>query len=286
MKTIVILIITTTLMASCAMDTEIDWNLKPHADMLVVDGAITNEMKQHAFRLTLSNPYFKADEPRAVSDAIVYVSEGNAIYTFSEMADNPGLYKSELEFSAQPSKTYKLTVRLKRAVNGQTEYSSTSTMPAGLDVDSIKCEIYKMPEFRQDNNDKEEKDTTLLAVYYFGKEPDSTPNYYLAKAFRNEQPLMSEAREFLSFENSEKNETHLNVFVKNVAPGDLITFRLYTINRDYFNYLEAIKKMDETGQSGSMSGPPANAVGNIPQALGYFLVSYVSMQKEIAIDKR
>ncbi|NJK97556.1 MAG: DUF4249 family protein [Bacteroidales bacterium] len=151
-------------------------------------------------------------------------------------------------------------------------------MPEGLKIDSIKCELYEMPDMG-DEDTKKEKDTTILAIYYFGDEPEVATNYYLARAYRNSQSLQSNSKEFLTYESHEdKNYTHLVTFGENVIGNDLITFKLYTIDRSYYRYLEAIRNMDQTGMATSLSGPPANAVGNVPNALGYFVVALYQQQ--------
>ena len=158
-------------------------------------------------------------------------------------------------------------------------------------MDSMICEIYSLPESSIDNEDKnKEKDTTILAVYYFGKEPAEAENFYFAMVFRNNKILYTNPKEYTYFSSASQNEsyTHLIGFGKNVAASDTISFRLFTIGRDFYHYLEAVQNMDFSGNAYSMSGPPANSVGNVEggKALGYFLAAYVSEKKVLAVDKR
>lgn len=286
MKTYISIIIFTVLMISCSKDSKIDWDLKPHADLLVVESLLTSDTANHFIHLTLSNPYYDSKDPRTVSEATVFVTEGSKVYSFVESSETKGLYYSTEKFSGKPGKTYDLTIKLKYALNGKDEFKSSAKMPEGLKIDSIKCEIYEMPDL-EDQKDKKEKDTTILAVYYFGGEPKVATNYYLARTYRNSQPLQSNSKEFLTYESHEdKNYTHLATFGKNVSGDDLITFKLYTIDRSYYRYLEAISNMDQTGMATSLSGPPANAVGNVPNALGYFVVAFVSKATASAEDLR
>lgn len=290
MKTYIYLMVAALTMVSCGMETELDWELKKHPDMLVVEGAITSDTLQHYIHLTLSGSYYDSKEPRAVSEANVYVTTGDKVYTFTEKADNPGYYFSDEEFSGQPDKTYNLFIKLKNEINGVSEYKSTATMPLGMKLDSIECEIYEYPEFEfddEDDDELEEKDTTYLAIYYFGDEPTSLTNYYMAKTYRNEAPLQDNAREFFYNETYKSTDkTHLAIYVRNAAQDDTISFRLYTISYNYYMYLNAIRSINQTGMAMSMAGPPANAVGNIPNALGYFVVAYVSTQSDVAEDLR
>lgn len=290
MKTHIYLIVAATLLISCGIDPEINWELQKHPDMLVVEGGITSDTVQHCIHLTLSGSYYDSSEPKAVSEANVYVTEGDKVYTFSEKADSPGYYFSDTKFAGQPNKTYNLFIKLKSEINGFSEYKSTATMPPGMKVDSIECEIYEYPEldFEDDDEDEtEEKDTTYLAIYYFGEEPTSSTNYYMAKAYRNNSPLQDNAHEFFYAETYKSTDkAHFAIYIKNAAQDDDITFRLYTINYNYYLYLNAIRNMDQTGMAMSMAGPPANAEGNIPGALGYFVVAFVSTQNNVAVDLR
>ena len=147
-----------------------------------------------------------------------------------------------------------------------------------------------MPQFQLDQKDDKEKDTTVLAIAYFGKEPAEAENFYFAKIARNGKLLFTNPKEYPYFYASSQNKsyTHIMGVEKNITTSDNILFQLYTISSDYYHYVEAIQNMDMTGNAYSMSGPPANAIGNVEsgQALGYFLAAYISEKKAIAIDKR
>lgn len=288
-SSIIIAAILALFIQSCAKDSKIDWELESHADLLVVESLITSDSVFQNVKLTLSNPYYDSKAPRTVSDATVTISNGKKVYTFSESLDQKGLYSSQQKFACKSGETYELSIRLKDQVNSRSEYKSIAKMPhQGIVMDSIRCEIYEMPEFDFEEKDsKKEKDTTLLAVYYFGDEKKSSQNYYFTKVYRNSKPLHDSAREFFATESQqEEGYTHVTTFNKNVANDDLITFKLYTVERGYYKYLEAIRNMDQTGMATSMSGPPANAVGNIPNALGFFVVAFESVQTSKAIDYR
>jgi hypothetical protein len=254
----------------------------------VVDGTITNELKNQSISLTLSNPYFSTDSPSIVQGASVRVVEGNNNYNFTEAPKQPGCYISDVPFAGTTGKTYNLLITLKDKINGQNEYTASSTMPEGLNIDSIRCEIYASPKNIQSGDNSNEKDTTILAVFYYGQEPVSSGNYYFAKIYSNLKPLFSNTKDYPLSDDGERNGAYVNfmAIVKNVAANDTITFNLFSINKDYYNYLNDISKMDMTGNISSPSGPPANALGNVDGALGFFLVSYVSTSNSRAIDKR
>jgi hypothetical protein len=266
---------------------EITWELKDHAPLLVVDGAVTNTLKNQGIRLTLSNAYFSTNDPEPVHNASVHITEGNISYTFTESTDNIGLYLSNDSFAGVPGKTYNLFINLAEGVNGKKEYTSSSTMPEGLDIDSIQCDIYELPKALVDESN-EKKDTTILIVMYFGNEPESPGNYYFAKIFRNNVPLFSSVKSYPFSDDSERNGMYTNFtgVIKNVAPNDTISFYLYSIEKAYYTYINAITKIDQTGDIYSPQGPPANAKGNVDGALGFFVATYISVGKSLAIDMR
>jgi hypothetical protein len=267
---------------------EITWDLKNHPPMLVVDGAVTNQLKNQSIRLTLSNTYFSSDNPATVHGASVNISEGNNNYKFTESPDSSGWYYSDQPFAGISNKTYNLNIFLKENVNGQKIYTSSSTMPEGLDIDSIKSEIYAMPKEFVERSDNKIKDTTILVVIYFGNEPKSPGNYYYAKIFRNNMPLMPSIKSYPYSDDSERNGSYTNFMavIRNVAAHDTITFDLFSINKMYFKYIDAISKIDQTGDIYSPQGPPANDVGNVDNALGFFIATYVSTGKSLAVDMR
>jgi hypothetical protein len=270
---------------------KITWELQQHPDMLVVESIITNELKQQAVHLMLSNTYFDGSAPKNVSGATIVVTDGVHPFRFLESNETPGWYFSEQSYAAESLKTYSLSIQLQHSINGLMEYTAQSQLPQGLEMDSMICEIYKTPKIIADEaDDNKEKDTTILGIYYFGKEPQTAENFYFAKVFRNKKLLYTNPKEYTYFNTASQNAsyTHLMGFQKNVAGNDTIRCRLFTIGKDYYHYLEAIQNSDFSGNAYSMSGPPANAVGNISdgKALGYFLAAYVSDKETKAVDKR
>jgi hypothetical protein len=286
---IVFFIIISLSLSSCVEYVEeISWDIKNHPPMLVVDGVVTNQLKNQCIRLTLSNTYFSTADPAPVHDASVHISEGDKSYELIESSDNKGWYFSNEPFAGVSGKTYDLYISLKEDLNGQIEYTSSSTMTEGLDIDSIRCEIYPMPKEFVEGSDNKIIDTTILVIYYYGNEPKSPGNYYSAKIYRNNMPLMSSVKSYPFANDQERNGAYINFMavIRNVAAHDTITFDLFSINKAYYKYIDAISKIDQTGDISSPQGPPANAVGNVDGALGFFIATYISTGKSLAIDMR
>lgn len=275
---------------SCSsdMEEEINWNIDRSPDMIVVESIITNELKQHCVQLTLSGDYYDSRQARPVTNAQVTVSEGENSFTFTESESQPGFYFSDEPFAAEPLKTYMLNINLDQQINGLTSYIAESTMPNGIEIDSARFSLYEMPEFEMEDDDEEEKDTTILEVYFFGQEPVEKGNYYLIKTFRNDIPLEETAKEYHIYSDETWNGEYAvsKIFVTNLVPDDMLTFRIYSIERGFYKFLEGILNSESTGGMGSVTGPPANAVGNIDKGLGYFGAAFVSQKTGPVIDKR
>ncbi len=270
------------------MEEEISWNIDRSPDMIVVESIITNELVEQCVHLTLSGDYYDASPSRAVTDAQITVSEGANIYSFTESELQPGYYYSDEPFAGAPLKTYVLNIDLAREINGLTNYTAESTMPNGIEIDSAEFSLYEMPEFEMEEDDDEEKDSTILEVYFFGQEPVETGNYYLTKTFCNGLPLEETAKEYRIYNDETWNGDYTlsTIFICNLVPNDLLTFRIYSIEKGFYKFLEGILNSESTGGMGSVTGPPANAVGNIDKGLGYFGAAFVSQKTGPVIDKR
>jgi hypothetical protein len=269
------------------MEEEISWKLEDYPDILNIDGIISNEEKQQSIMLTLSTHYFNSGEPTGVSGATVTVTEGNQVYTYTESNINPGLYVSEDAFAGEPANSYELRIHLEAPVNGVSDYATTTVMPQGIALDTIICEVYEMPQLDIPGDD-EDRDSTILGIYYYGFEPAEQENYYLARIFSNEIPLQSNAKELLTFndEFSNGNYTDFLLYVDNVMPEDLIRFRIISVEKAYYDFINDLKMIDDSGNAYNMSGPPANVIGNIPNATGFFTAVFSSEKTGIAVDMR
>jgi hypothetical protein len=264
------------------LEEEITWKLGEHPDMLVVEGLVTNRMERQVVYLSKTGEYLTNEPSEAVSDAIITVSDGFQVYTYSENDSINGEYSSDSQFIGIPFRSYSIQITLANPLNNQAEYTAQSIMPDGLNMDTIICEIYPMPDFGFDTGD--ELDTTLLGIYYYGKESDNPENYYLAAISGSNFPGRKSATNLVRFTDDQNNgsQSDFILFIQNVISDDTITFEVASVERDYYDYIGSIQQMEQSGSAYSMSGPPANAVGNIAGALGYFNTAYISKKKGIA----
>ncbi len=278
-----VFLLLTVISCNAELESEIDWKLDDYNDLLVVEALITNITEtQHIF-LSKTGPYLVNLPAEPVSDAIITVSDGFQTYTFTENEVNKGEYTSDRRFRGFPFSNYELHIKLAEPLNNQAEYTAKAVMPDGIDLDTIICEIYPMPDFGFDAGD-EDRDTTILSISYYGKEPDNPNNYYLSvisgSGFRGEKDIY----DLIRFTDDQNNgsESDFILFVQNVGHGDTINFEIISVERGYYDFIGNIQQMNQAGSAYSMSGPPANAEGNIPGALGYFHASYISRKHGIA----
>lgn len=290
MKTTIYFVLAAVLiLTGCAeYEKEITWKLDEHQDMLVVEGNITNEFGQQMIFLAKTSPYFDTSAPKAISGAGVVVREGSNTYYYTESATQQGLYLSDISFAGEALKTYELEVVLAEPLNGLTDYRAISKMPEGIDLDTIICEIYEMPDlgFEED----EDSDTTILSIAFFGKEPDDPNNYYTARIFQNKTCWNSNVKEVYLYNDDNNNGSNHDYFIlnENVESEDTIMLEIRSVEKNYYDFVNGIQLIDGSGDAYSMSGPPANAVGNISggKALGFFSAAYISRATSIAVDMR
>jgi hypothetical protein len=89
---------------------KIDWELQYQEEkLIVVDGKITNEMKQHEVKLT--RPVFKINgEPVPVSGAVVEINNGQMIHQLTEDPLRPGVYLTSPDFAGEVNRGYQLRI--------------------------------------------------------------------------------------------------------------------------------------------------------------------------------
>ena len=132
-------------------------------DAIVIEASITNEF---SFQKILLSRTFKFEEngPQAESGAIVQVtSSSNTTYTFNET--EPGVYISDVQFSAQPTVSYQLSIT---SSNGRT-YTSEAT-----ELTSSSSSIDNVYAARETNVDGIDG----IVIYLDSSDPTNTSRYY------------------------------------------------------------------------------------------------------------
>ncbi len=101
---------------------------------IVVEGTITNELKQQTVYVTRTFE-FEAEGPTAESNADVKVVGGGAIYTFTETI--PGTYRSSTSFAAQPGIDYQLLITTE---DGRSYSSDEAMLTPITTLDEVRAE--------------------------------------------------------------------------------------------------------------------------------------------------
>lgn len=96
------------LLLSC--DEQLNWDLKyQEEDLLVVEGKISSELRQHEVRLT--RPLFEMNaSPEPVMGAQLEIYDGRRVYTMTEDPERPGIYLTDSLFAAVQNQYYQLRI--------------------------------------------------------------------------------------------------------------------------------------------------------------------------------
>ena len=146
---------------SCVEEIEIKEQLT-FEDAIVIEATLTNELKTH--NILISRTYeFEEEGPQPETEATVSVQAGDQTYRFLE-GEDPGVYKSEHEFKAQPGIDYRLFVRTQ-------DGKSYETRPIRLTQASEIDEAYPQRQVNSIGNE-------VLSILVESFDPSRQSNYY------------------------------------------------------------------------------------------------------------
>jgi len=105
-----------------ACEEEISWNEEGFlSHEIVVEALLTNENLQHKIKLT--TPVTSLNEiPEPVSNAVIYISDGQNILSTTEFPANSGIYYANDTFQAVIDKTYYLYIDYNNKIYRATDY--------------------------------------------------------------------------------------------------------------------------------------------------------------------
>lgn len=266
-------------------DEPIPWEAEDAPTQLVVEGLLTNEKKQHRIILSRTADYFSNEPTPRVSNARVTVSSRTDTIRFAELEDQPGVYISH-ETAGKVGRTYTLDIRLNQPLNQKYHFQASESMIRGLILDTLQAFIYENPLYVEGAPN----DSLLLYTTLFGPEPKEINNYYAVRLFRNGESVQDTIDEVEIYSDTEEFEgDYVNnlLFFTNFQPGDTLGMEVSTVSRNYRRYINGLQNIvNQSGNPFDLSGPPANATGNIDGALGYFRVSSVTRAQTIVEDQR
>jgi len=254
---------------------KIDVKLDKTYTRLVVEGSITTDTMAHTVTLTKTADYFANQIPPAVTGAKVTVTDGDITDTLRETS--PGVYQTRPDYFGVVGHTYVLTIKLPEPINGNTEYSASSYLPAVASLDSLSFEFHK----------KYFANIDFWEVKVFAFDPPNE-NYYMFKTFNNNRLLTDTINKFTISDDRLFNGNFVNGFGVvwlsqdrndyKLTSGDTVKVMIAGITKEYYHFIMDVQT--ETGfQLSLFSGPPANVKGNINNGGIGFFAAYATKYK-------
>ncbi|MGM0497357.1 MAG: DUF4249 family protein [Bacteroidota bacterium] len=269
---------------------EVEWETEDYKELLVVDGSFTDEYKRHKITLTKTSDYFSGEKTPAVKGADVSISGGPETISFVESSEEPGVYITKDSVAGFPGNTYTLDIYLNEPLNNEIHYTAKEEMKTGVDLDSVQAILKENPAYTEDNPGM---DSMMIDVRMFWMKSPVEDNYYRVQLYLKDSLENNTIDNFYIYEGGEEIEggsVSNFYFFKNFQPKDTVVIENCSVTDQYYEYIDGLKNItnQEDDQFFDMSGPPANAVGNIEgaEAMGYFRVSSVSKAATVVIDGR
>ncbi|MFZ4456396.1 MAG: DUF4249 domain-containing protein [Bacteroidales bacterium] len=246
--------------ASCTQDITI--NLDKSTPELVVEGAITNEAKQHKILLSKTGDYFQNQPVSVISGALVKLSDGINTITLSQNKDTEGAYVTPADFAGVPGRTYTLNIsQVDVDSDGvQEQYQASCPMLPLAPVDSISVE--KKAMFRQD----------IWEVKLSMQDLPKERNFYLSRVYVNGVCRTDSINEW-GISNDEffdgkylNNETIMFLGSRKpdekVVNGDKVMLEVCGITEDYMMFIFEVGE-EFNGRNPLFGGQPANIRTNV-----------------------
>ncbi len=266
MKKILVLVSLVALFSACTE--KIDINLDESSSKVVIEGSITNELKEHKVRVTRSIGYLDEHHTPEIQGTRVYLSDGTEEIQLTEVSQ--GVFKTIPAMAGICGKTYTL-----RVVVDAEEYTAISTLRQVVPMDSIKVSKAPMP---LDPNQIWLEGKTYYNLGPFMQEPADQVNYYLFEAYKNGSIVNDTLTKKRFYDDIVVNGSYIhgmNVIQADAQPGDQVNLTLYSINKDFYDFLVALYQSSLTGSP--FSGTPANVQTNFSNgACGFFWTGAMS----------
>jgi hypothetical protein len=239
---------------------------------LVVDGSITTDRKAHSVVLSATSDYFSDEPMPRISGATISISDGNKIYSLSELS--PGIYSTNPGVTGIAGHLYKLAIHLATPVGGYSDYTATSTIFPSPKLDSITLHFYR--------------DYSLNGMWevrgYLKDPPDM--NFYRFLVSRNGEMITDTLQEWFVTDDRFFNGGYVNggtvAFLHQhrtgeaLTSGDRVTIELDAITKEYANFIQDAQS-EMRGSYPLFTGPPANVKGNMSNgAIGFFAAYSIS----------
>lgn len=284
-KRIMIRWIAATMLAVLASCTEIvDIELDSTYTRLVVYGTVTTDSIRHRVELTTTSDYFSNEASPRVSGAMVELEYNGTVLLLQEHDSIKGLYLTPYAFRGVRGTTYQLHIS-QVDVNGDREYESyhaTSTMPGGLQLDSILL------------NYTQSRWWSGWEIYLFALDPP-TRDWYGMKLWKNSDLLTDTLIKYQMLPDDFYNGRYLyygfpiaflsdTVEREKVWPGDTVTLEMNSIEKEYYDFVTDAQ-LEFYGSNPLFSGPPANIRSNIDNDGKGIFTAYSIERTSVVVPK-
>lgn len=253
--------------------TEINWEADDPFITLSVEGFISTDSINHSITLRSTHAYFNGLEPPLVSDANVEVTTTNSVYTFSESDTLPGVYRSDIVFKGIVGETYNLNIELENSLDGKSTFTASAILKKGFDISYMEAVEYEVASF-------DDEDSTAIIIAYIAEDPSPEVNYYFYRLYVEDSLMTDSLRKIILYNDEylEDENTHYLFLSHDIPVGKLLTLEVYSVSKEYYYFLDGIKKISYPMDPLGFSAPHADVKGNINNgaAYGYFWCTDVS----------
>lgn len=244
-----------------ACEKKTTWDLQSErSNLIVVDGMITNEKKEHTIKLTFPVQNLN-DVPQPVTGAGVIISDFNSVDTLVETPANSGIYVTDSNFIATPGTQYSLLISFNNNV-----YTAKAILLNGINFNALEYD-------KNSEND-------LYHITYISS-PYNAENYALwevlldwsnVQGYQQMNPDSCKARVlFYTLPTIDVSQVYSPQIEKISFPaGTLITEKRYSITAEHAQYIRAM--LSETNWSGGLfDSAHSNVPTNMSEgAIGFF----------------
>ncbi len=265
MKNLIYLSLFVFVMSGCEETIELD--IEQTQPIYVVEGLVTNQMKNHYVKLTKNVGFYDEVKVPPVTNATIVVSDnsGNS-YPFQYNSED-SIYYSMDEFEGIVDRVYSLNILI-----DDDQITASDTLKQ---VSPIEAVLWEIDEDERENPDKE---GYFYEITLTAKEPKETVDYYLFHFYRNDtiQRFDSETGVFFADDVLVKEEIDnfpAPVYYKEDDTARFVMMSITRFGYEFYNGLSLLLNND----GGMFSSIPANPYTNLEGtiATGFFQLSSV-----------
>lgn len=293
MKKAIQIILTVLLAVSCSEPFDLKTTTSDRR-YLCVEGILTSLPVTQSIRLTESIDYQSDGTVPMVSGAKVEVSDGEKSYLFSENPDNPGNYTSPRGFVCRKGGRYSLKIECTLS-NGKARTCEAVTEMEQDGFDIEKIDVMNMGPGADS--------TWVIGVW--GTDRPQTSYFLISTAVNGvTSPTNALLERAMIMPDTYFNGAHVNGFpigylyqnamqqqkygdcAKPLKKGDLVSLVVYTMSKDYYDFVMALSSASSAISIPIIASQPANIPTNLAgeDVMGYFAACPVTIASCIVDD--